>query len=512
MVLLSDSSEISSPDESESENDFDDTGIADAEADTEADAEADAEAEAEAEADETPLPPSKRQKLGDGSRASSSVHVEPEPEPEQESEHDLDGDISSDTSGDVPNSPINAKLDEDEFQEQVTVCAWDGCKAGDLGNMDRLVEHIHNDHIENRQKKYTCEWNGCPRKSLPHASGYALKAHMRSHTREKPFYCYLPECDRAFTRSDALAKHMRTVHETEALRPSDPVPKSMQYHAGEKRGNKLKIIIKTPQSHAAGQDDAVDDGEPSEDVAADFFTPLTEQQGFTSRELAMDMKSLLRLCRAQVKWGTAEGDNLRQECMEAEEAYRQEWLEKEVLLDQVAQVEDDWWQRREAVLAAEASSRIPLKGEAEDFVRNDHDAMDVAEASENGEPARPSQTTFTQSGKVGRHLDRYIKEKNPKPPDGVHDVEAIRKMRATRRRGPRAHPSPSPPPTQVARSNSTVNVFLGGRKPPWLTSAKPTSPCLVLRNLCNHMYLHELHHPPSGEMGPLSWGPDLSTL
>lgn len=38
------------------------------------------------------------------------------------------------------------------------------------------------------------------------------------------------ECDRSFTRSDALAKHMRTVHETEALRPSDPVPKSHQNH------------------------------------------------------------------------------------------------------------------------------------------------------------------------------------------------------------------------------------------------------------------------------------------
>ncbi|KIW04401.1 uncharacterized protein PV09_04679 [Verruconis gallopava] len=35
---------------------------------------------------------------------------------------------------------------------------------------------------------------------------------------------------------------------------------------------------------------------------------------------------------------------------------------------------------------------------------------------------------FTSSS-LGRHLDLYIKSKNPKPPDGIHDVEEIRKMR-----------------------------------------------------------------------------------
>jgi hypothetical protein len=35
---------------------------------------------------------------------------------------------------------------------------------------------------------------------------------------------------------------------------------------------------------------------------------------------------------------------------------------------------------------------------------------------------------FTSSS-LGRHLDLYIKEKNPKPPDGIHDVEAIRRSR-----------------------------------------------------------------------------------
>lgn len=35
---------------------------------------------------------------------------------------------------------------------------------------------------------------------------------------------------------------------------------------------------------------------------------------------------------------------------------------------------------------------------------------------------------FTSSS-LGRHLDLYIKEKNPKPPDGVHDIDEIRKLR-----------------------------------------------------------------------------------
>lgn len=44
---------------------------------------------------------------------------------------------------------------------------------------------------------------------------------------------------------------------------------------------------------------------------------------------------------------------------------------------------------------------------------------------------------FTSSS-LGRHLDLYIKEKNPKPPDGIHDVVAIRKMRESiTRRQPR---------------------------------------------------------------------------
>jgi hypothetical protein len=123
---------------------------------------------------------------------------------------ELDTDVSDDSWGSVPASPTHhaagaagagagaggaaaaSKDDDDTMQEQVSFCKWDGCTAGDLGDMDRLVQHLQDDHIGTRQKKYSCEWMDCSRKGSAHASGYALRAHMRSHTREKPFYCSLP--------------------------------------------------------------------------------------------------------------------------------------------------------------------------------------------------------------------------------------------------------------------------------------------------------------------------------
>jgi len=143
------------------------------------------------------MPPNKRRKVGssayDRHTPLSSAQEEPLRAQSPASS------ISSDTSGEVPNSPstmlLGGPAPDDDFDKeyhQVTVCRWDGCDVGECGNMDLLVAHIHEDHIGTRQKKYACEWDDCQRKGLPHASGYALRAHMRSHTREKPFFCQLP--------------------------------------------------------------------------------------------------------------------------------------------------------------------------------------------------------------------------------------------------------------------------------------------------------------------------------
>ena len=203
------------------------------------------------------MPPAKRRKTG----TSSYDHATPQSASTVIPPRSPTGSISSDTSGSVPTSPSFANLgpthplstayaaaqanpenpDSADYM-QVTTCMWDGCVDQEQFNMDRLVAHINDVHIVPRQKKYFCEWDGCARKGQPHTSAYALKAHMRSHTKEKPFMCALPECDRSFTRSDALAKHMRTVHETEALRPSDPVPRG--HTGGISNGSSSVLPIK----------------------------------------------------------------------------------------------------------------------------------------------------------------------------------------------------------------------------------------------------------------------------
>ncbi|KAG2002548.1 transcription factor PacC, variant 2 [Coprinopsis cinerea AmutBmut pab1-1] len=95
--------------------------------------------------------------------------------------------------------------------DEATPCEWDDC-GKPFTDLTALVDHIHNDHVNNQKSGYTCEWADCPRKSMPQTSRFALVSHLRSHTGEKPFICSLPECDKSFTRSDALAKHMRQQH------------------------------------------------------------------------------------------------------------------------------------------------------------------------------------------------------------------------------------------------------------------------------------------------------------
>lgn len=133
-------------------------------------------------------PPAKRRKTGPSTATASLFNVHDRAIGYQE--YDDSESLSEDTEGSAPGSPTH-----DEYAikaDQVTACQWEPCDAGDLGNSDDLVKHVQEAHVNPKRAKYTCNWGDCLRKGTVHPSGYALRAHMRSHTKEKPYFCALP--------------------------------------------------------------------------------------------------------------------------------------------------------------------------------------------------------------------------------------------------------------------------------------------------------------------------------
>lgn len=163
--------------------------------------------------------------------------------------------------------------------------------------------------------------------------------------------CSTSECDRSFTRSDALAKHNRTVHETDILKPSDPIPKG--HSSNQQRPQRLKLVCNskppgsenndTPSSaHPNDVEDVLAPEHEDDDATLPRTgspSPMPEDLHFTEAELATEPHQLFRLLRRQVHWAEEQGKELGAECAALEKKRLDAFQRKELILANTIEAE-----------------------------------------------------------------------------------------------------------------------------------------------------------------------------
>ncbi|KAI8363314.1 hypothetical protein B0O80DRAFT_378613, partial [Mortierella sp. GBAus27b] len=126
----------------------------------------------------------------------------------------------------------------DSETPQQLVCLWRDCNTP-FDSMDKLNEHVAENHIGSGKACYSCDWQGCHRQQKPFTKRHKMYNHLRTHTGERPFRCLVPGCDKKFSRPDSLTTHTKTHSNVRPyVCPIEGCPKAY-YHARSLKKHEL---------------------------------------------------------------------------------------------------------------------------------------------------------------------------------------------------------------------------------------------------------------------------------